>query len=380
MGRVSAQTVKPGGAATFNHLVALAEDRSVKGRSALASSVGGLTLASAPDMSSDESRMVDEIIQHILRDAEAAVRRALADRLAREPDAPADLVRKLARDEITVAEPVLRWSPVLDDPTLIELARHAGLRHRLTIAARPKLSAAVVDVLVENNEEPVILAVLSNAGAELNDTAARSIAEAARDRPSYQGPLVARDDLPPSVVKSLVTWIAAALRDELVDRYGVDLSSGGLEDALADPADLLKTRPTEGLEDWARQVVDTLEEHDLLTARTALDLLKEGEVEVFEVSLARLAGLSLTLCRRVLYDSGLDCLAVACRGAGFDGADFAALVVLIQPSNPLRKGETLADRQRALRYFQETDNDAIDRVMLAWRRTTTPIPPSQVPA
>ena len=193
--------------------------------------------------------------------------------------------------------------------------------------------------------------------------------------------MVAREDLPKPVVEMLVTWVSAALRDELVDRYGFDVSAGQNGKApLVDVDSLLASRPNKGEEAWAREVVDTLEEHDLLTTRIALDLLKEGEVMVFEVALARLAGLSLQLCRRVLYESGLECLAVACRGAGFADADFAALVVLVQPSNPFRAGESLDVRQSALRYFNEADSEAIDRIMIAWRRTTTPIPPSQVPA
>ena len=54
------------------------------------------------------------------------------------------LVGRLAREnEIMVAGPILRRSPVLDEEALLEIARVKGQGHLLAMSERPKLSRPI---------------------------------------------------------------------------------------------------------------------------------------------------------------------------------------------------------------------------------------------
>ena len=79
------------------------------------------------------------------------------------------LVSQLAREnEIVVAGPVLRHSPVLDDAALVEIARLKGQGHLLAMSERPTLSAVITDVLVERGDRDVVRRAAGNAGAEFS--------------------------------------------------------------------------------------------------------------------------------------------------------------------------------------------------------------------
>ncbi|MFX7663266.1 DUF2336 domain-containing protein, partial [Acinetobacter baumannii] len=81
-------------------------------------------------------------------------------------NAPRHLVGRLAReDEIAIAGPLLRQSPVIDESALVEIAREKGQQHLLAMAERPTLSTGVTDVLVRRGDRDVVRVTATNAGA-----------------------------------------------------------------------------------------------------------------------------------------------------------------------------------------------------------------------
>ena len=72
-------------------------------------------------------------------------------------NAPRGLVGQLAReDEIAIAGPVLRRSPVIDEQALIEIARAKGQDHLLAMTERPALSPALTDVMIDRGDRDVV--------------------------------------------------------------------------------------------------------------------------------------------------------------------------------------------------------------------------------
>jgi len=110
----------------LERLVDLATETSSERRRDLLREVTDLFLT-APDSYSDrENTYFGEIMGTIAFDLEQQIREELAQKLSSEANAPHDLIRKLAHDEIEVARPVLEQSPVLDESDLIELAEQIG--------------------------------------------------------------------------------------------------------------------------------------------------------------------------------------------------------------------------------------------------------------
>src|SRR5689334_5141079 len=115
--------------------------------------------------------LFDEILIDLVPHAELIARAELAERLSLVANAPRVLVGRLAREnEILVAGPILRRSPVLDEELLIEIARVKGQGHLLAMSERPKLSADLTDVIVERGDRDVVRRTASNAGAKFSET------------------------------------------------------------------------------------------------------------------------------------------------------------------------------------------------------------------
>ncbi len=98
-----------------------------KRRADAARRVGELFLQGAASFRADHVDLFDGVLTSLVPHAELAARANLAERLSLLSNAPRGLVGQLAHeDEIAIAGPLLRRSPVIDQQTLIEIA--AGQR------------------------------------------------------------------------------------------------------------------------------------------------------------------------------------------------------------------------------------------------------------
>jgi uncharacterized protein (DUF2336 family) len=106
-----------------------------KRRAEAARRIADLFLQGAAHFQPDHVELFDGVLVDLVPHSELAVRAALAERLSVLANAPRGLVGQLAReDEISIAGPLLRRSPVLDEKALIEIARMKGQGHLLAMA------------------------------------------------------------------------------------------------------------------------------------------------------------------------------------------------------------------------------------------------------
>src|SRR5437763_13383148 len=88
-------------------------------RAAAARKISELFLAGAAQFGPAHVDLFDGILTGLVPHTEIAARAGLAERLSLLANAPATLVNQLVReDEISVAGPLLRRSPILAEPTL----------------------------------------------------------------------------------------------------------------------------------------------------------------------------------------------------------------------------------------------------------------------
>jgi uncharacterized protein (DUF2336 family) len=87
----------------------------------------------------DELHRYEELAIHFLPKVAVADRKVVAGLLALCPDAPAAVVRMLARDIIEVAAPIIRRSPVLQALDLLSVIAATGPQHHRLIARRMSL-------------------------------------------------------------------------------------------------------------------------------------------------------------------------------------------------------------------------------------------------
>ena len=137
-----------------------------KRRADAARRISELFLQGAASFRSDHVDLFDGVLTSLVPHAEIAERAELAERLSVLANAPRGLVGQLAHDdEIAIAGPLLRRSPVIDEKMLIEIASMKGQDHLLAMAERPTLSTDLTDVIVARGDRDVVRRAAGNAGA-----------------------------------------------------------------------------------------------------------------------------------------------------------------------------------------------------------------------
>jgi uncharacterized protein (DUF2336 family) len=90
-----------------------------------------------------------ELASRLLDSVDLATRAAVAERLARYAGTPPAVAAKLARDDISVANPILRRSSVLSEAELHSILDSSGIAHAIAIAARKNLPQSIAARLRE---------------------------------------------------------------------------------------------------------------------------------------------------------------------------------------------------------------------------------------
>ena len=181
-----------------------------------------------PNLTADEQSQVRErvveMITALARDTAVRVRRVVAETLKDVADAPADVIRQLAEDiEIVVAEPVLRWSPLLTDDDLLEIIGGKPTPGAVAaIAQRAGVDGAVVDAIVAADDEAAVAALLANPSAQIREETLDLIVERAPARTSWHPGLISRPVLPARLVKRIASFVAANLLRKLEQRSDLD--------------------------------------------------------------------------------------------------------------------------------------------------------------
>jgi uncharacterized protein (DUF2336 family) len=107
-------------------------------RAEAARRIAELFLQGAENFRPDHVNLFDGVLIDLVPHTELAARADLAERLSVLANAPRALVGQLAReDEIMIAGPLLRRSPLIDERALIEIARTKGQGHLLAMSERP---------------------------------------------------------------------------------------------------------------------------------------------------------------------------------------------------------------------------------------------------
>src|SRR6202166_2723399 len=142
-----------------------------KRRSEAARRIAELFLQGAANFRSDHVALFDSVLVDLVPYTEIAARADLAERLSILANAPRALVGQLAHeDEISIAGPLLRRSPVIDEKALIEIARFRGQGHLLAMSERPTLTPDLTDVIVRRGDREVVRRAAGNAGAAFSPT------------------------------------------------------------------------------------------------------------------------------------------------------------------------------------------------------------------
>ena len=355
----------------MDQLVDVARSTRREDRSALAEAIGDLCLKMGRTLSKSEKALAYDIITALIRDVEAQVRAALSEQLAEQSDAPKDLILKMANDVIEVARPVLVRSVVLQDNDLVNLILSKAESHQMAIAQRDELSAQVTDKLVATENSSVIQAALLNDGAKFSERTMEHLVNLSREDQTIQEPLVKRDELTVDQARRMYEFVGFSMRKALSERVEKTGESIKIDmDKVVDQA-----------------VADALGQNDFLSPldqpdaysglggfgfkphpRLLVGALEQNDLFKFEELFQELTDLTEQGATRVLYDSGPEAIAIACKATGFDRKNFADLLAYLQGGGEPEKYRQTSAYLKIVDYFERIDRSGAERVLSAWRR------------
>ncbi len=348
-------------------LFALARDKSADGRKALVEAIGALSDDEGSPLTDRERGLMFDILGHLVHETEMSVRRTISACLAELPDAPRDLVRLLANDDIEIAYPVLTNSGVLQDDDLIEVIHHRTQEHQLAITIRSNINETVSDALVETGNENVIRSLLKNTDAKISRITMEYLVEQSKRVDSFQEPILHRRDLDPELVTNMFAWVSSALRQYIVDDWDLD---AGTIDSLLERATAREVQAAayDARElSKSQQLAEDLEATDKMTPEIMLNVLREGEVALFISMFTKFTALDEIFVRRMLFEHGGNALAISCKAAGIGKAIFASIFALTRNKQNTDEDALRKETRQCLAVYNKTSRDKAMETVRRWQ-------------
>jgi uncharacterized protein (DUF2336 family) len=302
----------------------------------MAGRVTALFLASAGRFNHEQTELFSDVFERLIKTielraiADISARIALAElssQLAPVPQAPASVMRRLARnDEISVAGPVLTESARLSNDDLIEIAQTKSEKHLLAIAGRWWLQEVVTDALLARRFPSVSRRLVDNPGTRVSPAGFAMIVGQAVSDPELAIATGIRSDLPSELRSQLLRHATEAVRSRLLSRAppylfediqaAIAVASAGADREMAEARDFA----------GAKVAAARLKKEGRLNEASLLGLAKQKKYEATITVLAELSQTSVELVRPLMQSLRSDGILVPCRVAGVGWETVSAIL------------------------------------------------------
>jgi uncharacterized protein (DUF2336 family) len=316
----------------------LARDSDTRVRSLLARKVAALI----PDLPpADRATLQDHalaVLQTLVADEAVRVREAIADVVKEMPQAPRDLILRLARDgAFSVSEPVIRLSPLLSSEDLLAiLAARPTQDAPMAVARRHGLNETVSDAIATGTDPAVITALLANPSARIREATLDSLIARAPTHIPWHEPLVNRPILSSPAVRALSQIVATHLLKTLAER--MDLGRETTAELRLRLAERLQSQQAvhqiEPSHEEAMTEARGLNKADLLNERKLLETAMRGDARRAAAMLAVAAGVELPVVERAAQLRNAKALVSLVWRAGYTMRLAGALQVLLAGLGP----------------------------------------------
>ena len=308
--------------------------------------------------------LFDEILIDLVPHAELIARVELAERLSLVENAPRVLVGRLAREnEILVAGPILRRSPVLDEEALLEIARIKGQSHLLAMSERAKLSADLTDVIVQRGDREVVRRTAGNSGALFSESGYTELIKRANQDGVLTLTVGQRADLSDLRLKQLLAGSLDVIRRRLFDVVTPDRQNA-IKQAIAEITGVPER--FESKRDFvpAQRTIVALREAGNLTEAALLNFAKVYRYEEAVAALAAMSGVKIGTLDNLIMGDRYDPILIVGKAIGLQWASVRALILLrLGPS----RTPAAADIENARVNFSRLMPSTAERVVGFWK-------------
>ena len=300
-----------------------------------------------------------EFVQLFIEIMDVNQRRQLAERFARADNAPRAIVRQFVCDNVVAAEPVLRWSKLVDAQLLKEVIDQIDNQSLQVVAQRSDLTDDTMALLIDSGDARARASLAHNCNVTLSDALVAKLLQCSQNDVAVEEALCGREDLPEEAGQMLMRRVSRRLREE-VGSVAESLDEPALRLALrttdSDHAD--KDSDTQGLSLDAFTTIMRLSRSGRLGAEHLKSFIESGDMGAVIACFANIAGIQATVARRLILQPSNEGLAVAARAAKLDRSVFQAIV-------DLKKSLKISDevQSHSGTDFDEVEVDTAERVM-----------------
>jgi uncharacterized protein (DUF2336 family) len=332
--------------------------------------ISDLFLEGASQFETQHVALFDDILVGLVPATPVATRAELAVRLSKLDNAPPTLVKRLAHEnEIKVAGPILTNSPLLDDPTLVDIARGKGQEHLAAISGRTTLSPLVTDVIVRRGDRDVVRSVAANAGAEFSDDGYSGLIKRATDDGMLALTVGQREDISPASLKQLLSKSVDIVRRRLFD-VAKPRQKAAINQALSEISDAPKSSPVRNFEPAQRAIL-ALHSAGELNEAALLSFAKQHKYEESIAAFSALTGMRLSVVNQLVQGDRYDPILLLGKSIGLEWATVRALVVLrLGPG----RGPSGPDIEEARVNYERLSPATAQRVLTFWRARDKNLP------
>lgn len=245
-----------------------------------------------------------KIFSTLVKDTEVKIRKTLSEAIKDNPLIPREVILSLANDVNDVSLPVLQFSDVLTDEDLIEIVNSSeDAEKQVSISRRKVISEGVTEALIDTENADVVDTLLHNSGANLSEEGLEHIVEKFSDKEEIMMAMIERETLPVNIVESLASKISESLYASLQMKHqDAFVSMGEVVKKSRDVATMkvIGLRSTDSEYYGFCQLMDKLRIPNELAPIYALCM---GNMNIFEVKIARLTQTPVVNIRQLIKDS-----------------------------------------------------------------------------
>lgn len=184
-----------------------------------------------PNLSDSEAVMLREYaidaLEKLAEDQVPRVRQIIAEEIKEAMTIPHEIVRKLANDlEISVAGPILEFSPLLSDADLLEVIACGQVKGAMDfIASRRDVSEDVSDAVVATLDVSAVSNLLNNENAQIREDTLDYIIDNAKDVEAWHEPVAMRSELSLRALRRIAGFVAFSILADLSIRSDLDVET-----------------------------------------------------------------------------------------------------------------------------------------------------------
>lgn len=358
----------------IQNLIKLAQKHTNGGRAQLFTEITDMLEENHQQISSKEIDLMMDILGKLINSIEISIRQKLSLKLADRDDVPVELILLLANDEIEVANPILVQNTLLTDKELVNIIQRKSRQHQMSIAGRKLLSSEVCRELVKTDDDGVIVTLLTNAAAKIDNATIEEILEKSKTREVLQSPLVHRHDLPKHIAARMYSWISMSLKETLLDIH--PFTAEELEEALEASIEDLKTEDEKKKEtvDAEANLIEKLKKADKLHISFLMKSLRQGNIRLFELAFAEILNIPNNVMCNILYERGPAALAIACCAAKIDKSVFLTMYRVSRAAKMMDTELSEDEIQHCYNQFVNTDQQRAKLILHKWVEDSTRTP------